>query len=212
MSRADLPGGSSFQFPAQTHTGQVTFADSIFIRDLAHPSYQTMWNYEPTQEKVVKLVALFDFLGFPDCAAELIRAFPSFLPPDASTELLDLLVQSAGEQGPYDSFISRFEANPRDWMPAPIVEVVSEAPAPSLEITPPAPEPPPAAVEVVTEPPQTPVETPPAPESAVAIGEDIDTYRRRLAAAHEQIRELKDRAKRWRDEGAGEGSRPRPGA
>ena len=141
MSRADLPGRFVFQFPAQTHTGQVTSPIRSSFATWRIRLIRRCGTTSLHRRRLSSWLHSSIFLAFRIVAAELIRAFPSFLPPDASTELLDLLVQSAGEQGPYDSFISRFEANPRDWMPAPIVEVVSEAPAPSLEITPPAPEP-----------------------------------------------------------------------
>jgi FkbM family methyltransferase len=72
-SRRDLPAPFYYDFPAQTITGQVAWADCIYFKDAcandpAHP-------VEYPDPKLLKLACLYEIHGFPDCAAELILHF-----------------------------------------------------------------------------------------------------------------------------------------
>lgn len=64
-SRAALPGKFIFDFPAQTHNGQVMWADAVFARDL----FET--NADP--QEVVKIAALLSIYDLDDCAFELLQ-------------------------------------------------------------------------------------------------------------------------------------------
>lgn len=63
-TRAALPGKFVFDFPAQTHTGQVMWADAVFARDLVGQ------NADPVE--VVKQAALLSIYDLEDCAYELL--------------------------------------------------------------------------------------------------------------------------------------------
>jgi hypothetical protein len=63
-SRKALPAPYVHNFPAQTISGQVLWADSVFMRD----------SLELNETKsLIKLAALYDVYGLPDCAFELLQ-------------------------------------------------------------------------------------------------------------------------------------------
>jgi hypothetical protein len=106
-SRADLPAPFVYDIPAQTTTGQVSWGEALYLRDLGSPTYEAMWNYDVTRERVMKLAALFDLFDLPDCAAELLRNRAHFLDDPTRENLLDLLVSD--EPGAYASLLATFE-------------------------------------------------------------------------------------------------------
>lgn len=63
-SRSALPAPYVHNFPAQTISGQVLWADSVFMRD----------SYELKETRsLIKLAALYDVYGLPDCSFELLK-------------------------------------------------------------------------------------------------------------------------------------------
>jgi hypothetical protein len=63
-SRSALPAPYVYNFPAQTTSGQVLWADSVFMRD----------SYELDEtRRLIKLAALYDVYGLPDCSFELLE-------------------------------------------------------------------------------------------------------------------------------------------
>ena len=69
-SRNALPAPYVHRFPAQTISGQVLWADSVFMRD----SIETK-----DIAKLIKLAAIYDIYGLPDCTFELIQNNESML-------------------------------------------------------------------------------------------------------------------------------------
>lgn len=116
-TRAVLPGHFELDITAQTLTGQALWGDALYFRDLAHPQYESMWQYTVTRERLLKLAALFDLYALPDCAAELLLAHPDLTTEAERTRLLDLLVRSAGFDTTYVEHIKRFEARPDSFFP-----------------------------------------------------------------------------------------------
>jgi hypothetical protein len=106
-SRADLPAPFVYDIPAQTTTGQVSWGEALYLRDLGSSTYEEMWNYDVTAERVMKLAALFDLFELPDCAAEVLQNRAHFLDDSTRASLLDLLV--SGEPGAYASLLAQFE-------------------------------------------------------------------------------------------------------
>lgn len=135
-TRAALPGLFEYDITAQTQTGQALWGDALYFRDLAHPSYSALWNYEVTRERLLKLVALFDLHALPDCAAELLLAHPSLTSEDERTRLLDMLVRSAGFEGTYRGHIKRFEEQTAAFFPAAYRAVAPPPPAPPPPVEP----------------------------------------------------------------------------
>ena len=69
-SRNALPAPYVHSFPAQTISGQVLWADSVFMRDSMETKDTT---------KLIKLAAIYDIYGLPDCAFELLQDNESIL-------------------------------------------------------------------------------------------------------------------------------------
>lgn len=69
-SRNALPAPYVHSFPAQTISGQVLWADSVFMRDSM---------VIKDTSKLIKLAAIYDIYGLPDCAFELIQKNESTL-------------------------------------------------------------------------------------------------------------------------------------
>jgi hypothetical protein len=63
-SRNALPSPYVYSFPAQTISGQVLWADSVFMRDSM---------VIKDASKLIKLAAIYDIYGLPDCAFELLQ-------------------------------------------------------------------------------------------------------------------------------------------
>lgn len=114
-SRAALPASFLFDIPAQTATGQISWGEAIYFRDLGDPSYEEMWRFEPTTVDVLKLACLFEIFGVPDCSAELILKYGQRIgSEDERTELLDILAaEQYGREITYSKLLRQFEAETR---------------------------------------------------------------------------------------------------
>lgn len=115
-SRSHLPAPFVWDITAQTTSGQVVWGDAIYFRDLGSLTYERMWTYEITPERVLKLACLFDLFDLPDCAAELLVNRGAFLQPAVRDELLDLL--AGGEAGSYAQHVAAFEKDYKAFFPS----------------------------------------------------------------------------------------------
>lgn len=116
-TRAALPGLFEYNIPAQTLTGQALWGDALYFRDLADSHYESNWDYRVTTERLLKLVALFDLFGLPDCAAELLLARPELTKEEDQNHLLNLLVKSAGFNRTYEQHVKCFEESVDSFFP-----------------------------------------------------------------------------------------------
>lgn len=90
-SRAALPAMDTSSGPAKPSfaDGQVDWGDALYLRDLCAPDYERMWNVVYSKRKYVLLAALFNILGYEDCAAEVIQTHrDKFSYPDHCLNLL----------------------------------------------------------------------------------------------------------------------------
>jgi FkbM family methyltransferase len=184
-SRAALPAPFVYDIPAQTTSGQVLWGEAIYFRDLAYVDYGRTWAYEITRERVLKLAALYELFGLPDCAAELLVNRRPVVEPDAEA-LLDLLASpETGVAGAYAEYITTFERDPQALYrgrrraaepPAQVVEPQAEQPSPGS----------PETVE-------------PVDDHREAMSAEIARLRRRVSTLKEKTADLLDRVKR-RDE------------
>jgi hypothetical protein len=100
-SRSALPAEFVLDIPAQTVTGQTSWAEAIYFRDLGDPSYESMWTFRPTTIDVLKLMCLFEIFGLPDCSAELLLKYGDRLGDERSrSRSLDIL---ASEQTGFET-------------------------------------------------------------------------------------------------------------
>jgi hypothetical protein len=107
------------EFYAQTRFGQPYQGDAIYVRDLAAPYHEDLAAIYPA-DKLVKLASLFELIGLPDCAAEIINRFASRLASFGDPEaLLDALTPPLlGERLTYREYLSKFENEPHLFLPS----------------------------------------------------------------------------------------------
>lgn len=78
-SRAALPRAFEGHDPAQTEKGQISWCDAFYFRDIGAPDYEERSGFIPTIEQILKQCALFEYFGFPDCAAEILIKYKTRL-------------------------------------------------------------------------------------------------------------------------------------
>ncbi|MBC8035602.1 MAG: FkbM family methyltransferase [Rhizobiales bacterium] len=75
-SRANLPRRFFYDIPAQTQKGQVLWGEALYLRDFGDADYERKWQQDSWPvAKLIKLAALFDLYGLPDCALELLEKY-----------------------------------------------------------------------------------------------------------------------------------------
>jgi FkbM family methyltransferase len=118
-TRRALPGRFRDNLPGATRTGQLLWADALYLRDYVAEDHASRGVLSAT--KILKLACLYEKFGLFDCAVELLLterdAALAGLPID---RWLDLL---AGQISPgshsYAALIKRFESDPRSFFPPP---------------------------------------------------------------------------------------------
>jgi hypothetical protein len=113
-SRGDLP--LHFAYPGQcsnTVSGQVVWADVLYCRDLAIPSYEKTWGIEITPSQVLKLACIYELYRLADCAAELLITFRDRLGFDIEPYLDLLTPEINGQQLSYREYNAAFERDPK---------------------------------------------------------------------------------------------------
>jgi hypothetical protein len=118
-SRSDLPAPFLRELYAETRFGQPYQGDAIYVRDLAAPEQQDLADAYPV-EKLIKLACVYELIGLPDCAAEVLNRFRLRLDAFGDTEaLLDALTpQLLGEKVTYRQYISKFAKEPHLFLPS----------------------------------------------------------------------------------------------
>lgn len=141
-SRGALPAPFVYNITAQTLRGQVSWGEAVYFRDLAHPNYEAMWAYDPSEAKILKLACLFELFGLADCAAELLIKYKGRFESLAKTEqLLDLLTPTLqGSVVGYEKYMKAFRADPRTFFPSHLRSIAtstsSSAPSAAAPSTP----------------------------------------------------------------------------
>jgi hypothetical protein len=123
-SRSALPSPFAYDITAQTVTGPVGWFDVVYVDDpLSQGDKLAQWiGRTDGRDRLMKLIALYDLYGFPDCAAELMVALRDN-PVSASwanwTEMLDLVVppNPFGAQT-YEAYIAAFRSDPKSFLPS----------------------------------------------------------------------------------------------
>jgi FkbM family methyltransferase len=118
-SRIDLPAPFEKEAFAYTYFGQPYQGDAIYVRDLAADCLAaTAAEYPP--DKLIKLACLYELIGVPDCAAEVLNRFEQRLRQFGDREpLLDALTPPLlSEQLSYSEYIARFKREPELFLPS----------------------------------------------------------------------------------------------
>ena len=118
-SRTDLPAPFTRELYAETSFGQPYQGDAIYVRDLAAPEQQDLADAYPT-EKLLKLACIYELIGLPDCAAEVLNRFQPRLAAFGDVEaLLDALTPPLlGETLTYREYMKKFEEEPHMFLPS----------------------------------------------------------------------------------------------
>jgi FkbM family methyltransferase len=118
-SRTDLPAPFEREAYAFTRFGQPYQGDAIYVRDLAADHLAEMAaDYPPG--KLIKLASIYELVGLPDCAVEVLNRFELRLEEFGDPEpLLDALTPPLlGEQLSYRKYIARFKRSPELFLPS----------------------------------------------------------------------------------------------
>lgn len=150
-SRAALPAPFVYGIPAQTRSGQVEWADALYMRDFGDPDFEAKWGFAPTDTQLLKAVAVFELYGLDDCAVEILNKYEQRLAVHVDVgQLRDLAAHRASGRS-YAEHLAHFEEMVRlkafDRFPEPR-PVPQAQPSPELEpalATPAQPEPAPGA-------------------------------------------------------------------
>ncbi len=123
-SRAALPLPFVYEIPAQTHGGQILWADILYVRDVANPLYGDQWMKDFSLAALLKLSCIFDLHGLADCAAEVILTGQDRLEPFlrdkglSSEQLLNEVTPKLGKKPvTYRQYIEAFEDDPSRFFP-----------------------------------------------------------------------------------------------
>jgi hypothetical protein len=118
-SRAALPGRFVYRIPAQTESGQVIWADALYLRDAGRPDYESEWSFMLSPQKILKLACLFEIFGLNDCAAELLLKYRAEVGHLVDVNrYLDSLTPSVQSARPsYREYVRGFEENPESFYP-----------------------------------------------------------------------------------------------
>jgi len=118
-TRGVLPGRFEYSMAAQTKEGQILAADALYLRDISAPGYDERWRQRLSDSKLLKLAALFDVFGLPDCAAELLSDRQQQLATGVDLPtLLDLLAREIQPgMGGYAEVNKRFDASREAFYP-----------------------------------------------------------------------------------------------
>lgn len=119
-SRTDLPAPFVYdEIYAETRFGQPYQGDAIYVRDLAASDQQDQADAYAA-EKLVKLACVYELMGLPDCAAEVLNRFRPRLAAFGDIEaLLDALTPPLlGEKLTYRQYISKFKEEPHLFLPS----------------------------------------------------------------------------------------------
>ena len=118
-SRVDLPAPFLRELYAETRFGQPYQGDAIYVRDLAAPEQQDLADGYAA-EKLIKLACIYELIGLPDCATEMLNRFESRIAAFGDIEALrDALTPPLlGETLTYREYISKFEQEPQLFLPS----------------------------------------------------------------------------------------------
>jgi FkbM family methyltransferase len=118
-SRSALPARFVYSIPAQTVSGQALWGDALYLRDLGDLTYEAKHPFfVVTNDRVLKLAALFALFGLADCIAELLVNRPSAVTEPLRSRILDLLPADVGARAStYREYVAAFERDPKSLYP-----------------------------------------------------------------------------------------------
>jgi FkbM family methyltransferase len=118
-SRRALPKPFVYRIPAQTESGQVMWADALYLRDEGKPELERGCPPALSPHKILKLACLFEIFGLNDCAVELLLKYRADIGHlvDVGGYLDTLTPHLHGQRLSYREYIRSFEQNPESFYP-----------------------------------------------------------------------------------------------
>jgi len=113
-SRAALPAQFRWRQPCETHSGQLNWADCLYLRDVGIAWYEEQWGIRLSPLKLLKLCCIHELHGLDDCAAEVLLKFRESIGGLVDVDVcLDLLTPALpdGRRVGYREYIQFFENN-----------------------------------------------------------------------------------------------------
>jgi Methyltransferase FkbM domain len=110
-TRAALPKAFRWNQPADTHGGQVRWANTLYFRDVAAERYEATWSLDLSAVQLLKLCSFEELYCLEDCAAEILLTFRQRLAPLVDVDLcLDLLTPRLpdGREVTYRQYMALF--------------------------------------------------------------------------------------------------------
>jgi hypothetical protein len=110
-----LPGRFQFGCYAQTEFGRIFQGDALYLIDPC----KSIYNYDLSINKILKLACLFEIYGKPDHAAELLIKYKDEISKICKVEkLLDILTNEVNNNyNNYNKYIETFNSNPKSFLP-----------------------------------------------------------------------------------------------
>lgn len=117
-SRRALPAPFTLSVPAQTKWGAPFQGDALYVRDVAGP-IEHRPPFPMSTDKLLKMVAIYEIFGLPDCAAELLTVWGEQLSHSVDVAiLLDLLTPEVdGRKLSYQEYIESFSKDVTKFYP-----------------------------------------------------------------------------------------------
>jgi FkbM family methyltransferase len=109
-SRCALPSKFLYKdLPAQNVSGQIQWADALYLRDLADPKYGEKFNFKIDERALLNLAFIFDLYELCDCSAEIII---NNISTKQNRELLDFLCEKFTGKKDYFLHMKNWLSNP----------------------------------------------------------------------------------------------------
>lgn len=119
-TKSALPGRFFYDIPAQTKSGQVSWGDALYFRDLVDVHQK---GEEVSFSQILKMACLQEIFGLPDCAAELLVTFRDKLSSRIDVDqCLDLLTQDMNIYKSYEEHLAEFKKDPKNFFPTPMIK------------------------------------------------------------------------------------------
>lgn len=118
-SKKALPDNFYYDIFAQTKNGQVLAGDALYIRDYMAEGYSNKF-CTLSNDKLLKLICIFEIYGLYDCAAEIIIYLNknNCLNNMVTKDFLDILTKKYHKDiASYDELIRLFNNNPQKFFP-----------------------------------------------------------------------------------------------
>ncbi|MDO6746294.1 FkbM family methyltransferase [Gilvimarinus sp. 1_MG-2023] len=98
-ARSALPRPFLKNRPTVSDSGQIRWANAVYLRDLGDPNHEAKLGGAYSLQKILKMICLFDLYDLPDCAVEVVHKYRDIIASEVDPEsILNLLTPSIGDQ------------------------------------------------------------------------------------------------------------------